>query len=568
MILNGIGASDGLGLGNAVCIRESVLDYTGVIYAGAEAEKARLLAAVDAFCRDTERMTQKMSGQVGQHEAEILSGHIAMLSDPFLRAQLEEKVEQGSVAEQAVDEVCAFYDELFSQADDELVRQRAADVRDIRNRLLGLLLHVKSIDLSALAPHSVLVAPDLTPSMTVGLRAENVAAIVTQSGGRTSHSAILARALGIPAVLGVPNLMNALSDGDRVLVNGGTGEVILNPDAAQAEAYRIWNEESIRERQSLQAYRTRPTENADGRRVSLYANIGSTAQLDEVSSVGAEGIGLFRTEFLFMERSDAPGEEEQYQAYRAVAGAMPGRDVLIRTLDIGGDKHVPYLSVGKEENPFLGYRAIRYCLDRPDFFSTQLKALLRAGAEYQNVKIMLPLITSVEEIRAARALLEKCKAELQEKGKAFDRNISLGVMIETPAAVQLADQLAKEADFFSIGTNDLTQYTLAVDRGNAKVEQMYDPLHPAVLRSIRQVISAAHKAQIPVGMCGEAAADPKMIPLLLAWGLDEFSVSAPSVLTVRKWISQWSDRQAGELAQRVMELVTTEEIHRKIEKMF
>ena len=568
MILNGIGASDGLGLGNAVCIRERVLDYTGVIYAGAEAEKARLLAAVDAFCRDTERMTQKMSGQVGQHEAEILSGHIAMLSDPFLRAQLEEKVEQGSVAEQAVDEVCAFYEELFSQADDELVRQRAADVRDIRNRLLGLLLHVKPIDLSALAPHSVLVAPDLTPSMTVGLRAENVAAIVTQSGGRTSHSAILARALGIPAVLGVPNLMNTLSDGDRVLVNGGTGEVILNPDAAQAEAYRIWNEESIRERKSLQAYRTRPTENADGRRVSLYANIGSTAQLDEVSSVGAEGIGLFRTEFLFMERSDAPGEEEQYQAYRAVAGAMPGRDVLIRTLDIGGDKDVPYLSVGKEENPFLGHRAIRYCLDRPDFFSTQLKALLRAGAEYQNVKIMLPLITSVEEIRAARALLEKCKAELQEKGQVFDRNISLGVMIETPAAVQLADQLAKEADFFSIGTNDLTQYTLAVDRGNAKVEQMYDPLHPAVLRSVRQVISAARKAQIPVGMCGEAAADPKMIPLLLAWGLDEFSVSAPSVLTVRKWISQWGDRQAGELAQRVMELVTTEEIHREIEKMF
>ena len=216
----------------------------------------------------------------------------------------------------------------------------------------------------------------------------------------------------------------------------------------------------------------------------------------------------------------------------------------------------------------MGYRAIRYCLDRPDFFSTQLKALLRAGAEYQNVKIMLPLITSVEEIRAARALLEKCKAELQEKGQVFDRNISLGVMIETPAAVQLADQLAKEADFFSIGTNDLTQYTLAVDRGNAKVEQMYDPLHPAVLRSVRQVISAARKAQIPVGMCGEAAADPKMIPLLLAWGLDEFSVSAPSVLTVRKWISQWSDRQAGELAQRVMELVTTEEIHREIEKMF
>uniref|UniRef100_UPI00349E82C8 phosphoenolpyruvate--protein phosphotransferase n=1 Tax=uncultured Ruthenibacterium sp. TaxID=1905347 RepID=UPI00349E82C8 len=383
---------------------------------------------------------------------------------------------------------------------------------------------------------------------------------------RTSHSAILARTLGIPAVLGIVDLMSKVHEGDQVLVNGGTGEVILSPSPAQTEAYRIQRAEILKEQQILAQYRDRPTVDADGRRYALYANIGSPEQASQARSGGAEGIGLFRTEFLFMERATAPDENEQYRAYQAVSDAMSDREILIRTLDIGGDKNIPYLAMEREENPFLGYRAIRYCLDRPDFFSVQLRALLRAGAKNRNIRIMLPLVTGVEEVRATRQLVEKCKEELEKRGELFDPSIQIGVMIETPAAVQIADLLAREADFFSIGTNDLTQYTLAVDRGNAKVENMYRLFHPAVLRAIRQVVNAAKQAHIPVGMCGEAAADPRLIPLLMAWGLDEFSVSTPSILAVRHRISQWSQEHAVRLAEKVMNLSSIQEIETELEK--
>lgn len=566
MILSGIGASEGLGLGNAVCIRENRLDYTSVVYTGAEAEKARLLEAIATFSIQTEQMVKQMDGQVGSHEAEILSGHVAMLEDPFLRAQMEEKMQQGCVAEQAVDEVCAGYEELFSQVDDELVRQRAADIRDIRDRLLMILLHVENRDLASLPTHSVLVASDLTPSMTVGLRSENVSAIVTQTGGRTSHSAILARALGIPAVLSVPEVMDHIQEGQQILVNGTSGEIIVEPTPSQVEDYRRQSAKMFRQRQKLEKYRESPTRDADGRLYKLYANIGTPEQARYACEAGAEGIGLFRTEFLFMDRTSAPDEEEQYQAYQAVSDAMPEKEVLIRTLDIGGDKEVPYLSMGREENPFLGYRAIRYCLDRPDFFAVQLRALLRAGAKNKNIQIMLPLVTSVEEVRAARVLVNQCKEELRSRKMDFDDSMRIGIMMETPAAVQIADLLALEADFFSIGTNDLTQYTLAVDRGNAKVESLYHPLHPAVLRSIQSVITAAQKAHIPVGMCGEAAADPRLIPLLLAWGLDEFSVSTSELLKVRYSISQWSGAQVKKLSDEVMGLDCVQKIEDTLKK--
>ena len=440
------------------------------------------------------------------------------------------------------------------------MRQRAADIGDIRTRMLGILLHAESVDLAALPEGTVLVVHDLTPSMTVSLSKEHVCAILTEVGGQTSHSAILARALEVPAVLGVPGLLDAVQDGMTVAVDGTEGAALLCPDEATLAAFQARRDKWLEERALLQVYRDRDTRTADGRHVDLYANIGSVADAKAAAEAGAEGIGLFRTEFLFMDRTALPDEEEQYQAYAQVSDLMAGKEVIIRTLDVGGDKGIDYLEMEREENPFLGHRAIRYCLDRPDLYRVQLRALLRAGARHGNIKIMLPLVSGVEEVRGARALLEECKAQLSAEGLAFDPHISLGIMVETPAAALIADLLAREADFFSIGTNDLTQYTIAVDRGNAKVEKLYTCYHPAVLRSIRSVIAAGKAAGIPVGMCGEAAADPRMIPLLLAFGLDEFSVSPSSILAARKQIADWNGPDALRTAEQAMALDTAAQV--------
>lgn len=560
MKLQGIGASAGIGIGRAVCVREQNLDYSSVPYAGAEQEKDRLCRAMECFTARTQAMAETLRERLGDKEAEILEGQITMLEDPFLRSQMEEAIDGGSTAEAALDGVCQSFIDLFSSMDDELMRQRAADIGDIRARMLGILLGREGVELSTLPAGTVLVARDLTPSMTVGLDREHVAGILTETGGKTSHSAILARALEVPAVLSVPGALDAVSDGTELVVDGGAGVAILSPGDAELADYRARQAAWQEERAQLEVYRHRETSTADGRRVALYANIGSPADAEAALQAGAEGIGLFRTEFLFMDRSALPTEEEQYQAYLQVSRLMAGKEVIIRTLDVGGDKAISYLGMEAEENPFLGHRAIRWCLDNPELYKVQLRALLRAGAEEGNVKIMLPLVTGVEEVRAARALLEQCKAELEAEGKAYDRDIPLGVMIETPAAALIADLLARECDFFSIGTNDLTQYTMAVDRGNAKVAKLYTVFHPAVLRSIRGVIAAGRAAGIPVGMCGEAAADPALTPLLLAFGLDEFSVSPSSVLAARRQISQWSEAGAKEAAEAAMALSTAAQV--------
>ena len=553
-MLKGVGASSGIGIGTIVCIREESLDYSKVVFQGEAEEKARLKEAVDTFCKVTQEMAEDIRQRVGEKESEILSGQIMMLSDPFMTGQMEEMIASGSCAEAALDSVCQMYIEMFSNVDDELMRQRATDIRDIRTRMLRLLLGISSVDIASVPAGTVLAAKDLTPSMTVGLKKENISAILTEIGGKTSHSAILARALEIPAVLGIPQVLDQVSDGQKAIVDGESGEVILSPDEDTLKRYTAQWKEQQEQKAMLSVYRDRKTQDADGRNYELYSNIGSVAEAQIALENGAEGIGLFRTEFLFMDRTAMPTEQEQYEAYKAVSDIMQGKEVIIRTLDVGGDKEISYLKMESEQNPFLGWRAIRYCLEESDLFKVQLRALLRAGAEHKNIKIMLPLVTGVQEIRAAKQLLEECKQELAAQGIAYDDNIQVGIMIETPAAALIADLLAKEAAFFSIGTNDLTQYTLAVDRGNAKVENLYTTLHPAVLRSIRSIIRAAKEAKIPVGMCGEAAADPALIPLLLEFGLDEMSVSASSILKTRKIVSQWSQKETAEVEQKAMQL--------------
>ena len=553
-MLKGVGASSGIGIGTIVCIREESLDYSKVVFQREAEEKARLKEAVDTFCKVTQEMAEDIRRRVGEKESEILSGQIMMLSDPFMTGQMEEMIASGSCAEAALDSVCQMYIEMFSNVDDELMRQRATDIRDIRTRMLRLLLGISSVDIASVPAGTVLVAKDLTPSMTVGLKKENISAILTEIGGKTSHSAILARALEIPAVLGIPQVLDQVSDGQQAIVDGESGEVILSPDEDTLKRYTAQWKEQQEQKAMLSVYRVRKTQDADGRNYELYSNIGSVAEAQIALENGAEGIGLFRTEFLFMDRTAMPTEQEQYEAYKAVSDIMQGKEVIIRTLDVGGDKEISYLKMESEQNPFLGWRAIRYCLEESDLFKVQLRALLRAGAEQKNIKIMLPLVTGVQEIRAAKQLLEECKQELAAQGIAYDDNIQVGIMIETPAAALIADLLAKEAAFFSIGTNDLTQYTLAVDRGNAKVENLYTTLHPAVLRSIRSIIRAAKEAKIPVGMCGEAAADPALIPLLLEFGLDEMSVSASSILKTRKIVSQWSQKETAEVEQKAMQL--------------
>ncbi|MBS5137776.1 MAG: phosphoenolpyruvate--protein phosphotransferase [Clostridium sp.] len=553
-MLKGVGASSGIGIGTIVCIREESLDYSKVVFQGEAEEKARLKEAVDTFCKVTQEMAEDIRQRVGEKESEILSGQIMMLSDPFMTGQMEEMIASGSCAEAALDSVCQMHIEMFSNVDDELMRQRATDIRDIRTRMLRLLLGVSSVDIASVPAGTVLAAKDLTPSMTVGLKKENISAILTEIGGKTSHSAILARALEIPAVLGIPQVLDQVSDGQQAIVDGESGEVILSPDEDTLKRYTAQWKEQQEQKAMLSVYRDRKTQDADGRNYELYSNIGSVAEAQIALENGAEGIGLFRTEFLFMDRTAMPTEQEQYEAYKAVSDIMQGKEVIIRTLDVGGDKEISYLKMESEQNPFLGWRAIRYCLEESDLFKVQIRALLRAGAEHKNIKIMLPLVTGVQEIRAAKQLLEECKQELAVQGIAYDDNIQVGIMIETPAAALIADLLAKEAAFFSIGTNDLTQYTLAVDRGNAKVENLYTTLHPAVLRSIRSIIRAAKEAKIPVGMCGEAAADPALIPLLLEFGLDEMSVSASSILKTRKIVSQWSQKETAEVEQKAMQL--------------
>ena len=555
----GIAGSAGYGVGKVVIISDAKPEYENRTITDTDAEIKRYDDAVAAFTEKTHAMAEAMKESVGEHNAEILEGHILLLTDPGMDEITKGAIMSGTCAEAAFESTCDMFAGMFQMADDELTRQRATDIGDIKVRMLKILTGTPDVNISEVPAGTILVAEDLTPSMTSGIVKENVAGIITAVGGKTSHSAILARALEIPAVLSVDGIVDKVSDGMTAVVDGCDGICILDPSQEEIDEYQAKREKYLSDKALLEVYRGKDTVTADGVKVHLYGNIGNPEDAKQVAACDGEGVGLFRTEFLFMGASELPSEEEQFQAYKAAAETMEGREVIIRTLDVGGDKDIPYLGLEKEDNPFLGFRAVRYCLQNKDSYRVQLRALLRASA-FGDIKIMVPLVTCVDEIRSVKALVKELMVELDAENIAYNKDIQVGAMIETPAASIIADLLAKEADFFSIGTNDLTQYTMAVDRGNAKVAYLYSSYNPAVLRSMKNIIEAANAAGIMVGMCGEAAADPLLIPLLISFGLGEFSVSATSVLATRGTIAKWSKAEADELAAKALSLATETEV--------
>ena len=563
----GIGASAGIGIGKIVKIKEEELNYTKQSIEDTEAEKKRLSDAIEVFIEKTQKMVESMKVTAGEQEAEILEGHIMMIQDPAISEQIEAKIDGEKInAEAAVEEACDFFAQIFAMADDELTQQRASDLGDIKTRLIKILLGIEEVDISAVPEGTILVAEDLTPSMTAGINPANVLGVLTEIGGKTSHSAIICRSMEIPAVLSIENIVSIVNDGDEVVLDGSTGEAYINPEASVVEEYKAKKEKFLEEKVALQKFVGQKSQTADGHVVELVANIGGPDEAEGVLERDGEGVGLFRSEFLFMESDAIPSEEAQFEAYKKVAETLDGKPVIIRTLDIGGDKALPYLGLPTEENPFLGFRAVRFCLQRKeDIYKPQLRALLRASA-FGKVRIMVPLVTCVDELRAVKAIIEELKQELDAEGIAYDKDIQVGVMMETAAASLIADILAKEADFFSIGTNDLTGYTMAADRGNPDVAYLYSAYNPAVLRSIRNIISAANKEDIMAGMCGEAASDPLLVPVLLGFGLNEFSVSATAILATRKVMSLWTMDECKALVDEVMQLETEAEVKALLEE--
>ena len=558
-MFEGVNASDGIGIGVARVAVEPDLTFTPHKPEDVDAEKARYAAAIEKFIGQTNAQIERMKTNGLEKEAGIMNAHIEFAEDDGIKEMVNGSIDGGMCAEQGVSEAYDMYYNMFSNMEDELFRERAADIADVKTALLADLLGQELVDLSSLPEHSVIIVHELTPSMTADIDRDNVVAIVTETGGRTSHSAIIARALEIPAVLSVADCTSNIKTGDMVVVDGGKGQVVVDPDDELLSTYTEKAKKYAADKAALEAFRGVATKTADGKQVLLVANIGNPGDATAALEHDAEGVGLFRSEFLFMDAKELPSEEEQFSAYQKVAIAMKDKPVIIRTLDVGGDKEIPYLDMKREDNPFMGFRAVRYCLNNPEQYNVQLRALLRASA-YGDIKIMLPLVTTLDEVRQVKALVETCKKELDAEGVKYNQDIEVGTMVETPSASLISDLLAKECEFFSIGTNDLIGYTMCADRGNDRVAYLYNVYQPSVLRSLKTIIQNGVKQGIMVGMCGEAAADPLLIPVLLSFGLTEFSVSAPSILRTRRTISEWTMEEADALTEKVMSLETSAEV--------
>lgn len=561
-MLRGIGTSKGIGIGKALIIHKCKNAVSRAKINDTEAEVDKFNEAVEKFIQETNELVDKLSQKLNGDDknALVLKNQEYLIRDPEFTSGVISAITNDKLnAEAAVEDTGEMLKNIFLSFNNDTMTQRVADIEDMKQRLIAIMQGQKHIDLTKLSDNTVIIADEIHPSMTANMDTEHIAGIISEKGGDTSHASILARALEIPAVLSVKDICSKIAEGEEVIVDGAYGEVFVNPTPITLKIYNKKKKAYDERVKELKKYIDKQTVTRDGRKVMLAANIGNADEAAKAVKAGAEGVGLFRTEFLFMNKQALPTEEEQYNEYKKAAVVLDGRQLTIRTLDIGGDKDIPYMGLTKELNPFLGYRAIRFCLDRVDIFTTQLRAVLRASA-YGNIRIMIPMITSVTEVQAVKKIINGICRDLDKKDIKYDKDIKIGVMIETPAAAIMADVLAHEVDFFSIGTNDLTQYTLAVDRGNENVAYLYSALNPAVIRSIKHIIECAHNAGIEAGMCGEAAADERMIPLLLNFGLDEFSVTVSRVLETRKEIASWSSKEVKEITENVMNYSEEKEV--------
>ncbi|PCF37824.1 phosphoenolpyruvate--protein phosphotransferase [Staphylococcus delphini] len=559
-IIKGIAASDGVAIAKAYLLVEPDLSFSNEKTDNPEAEVQKFNEALNNSKIELTKIRNHAEEQLGADKAAIFDAHLLVLDDPELIQPIEEKIKNESAsAPQALTEVTQNFITIFESMDNEYMKERAADIRDVAKRVLAHILGVELPNPSIVDESVIIVAHDLTPSDTAQLNKQYVQGFVTNIGGRTSHSAIMSRSLEIPAVVGTKSISESVQQGDMVIVDGLTGDVIVNPSDDEIKAYQHKRESFFADREALKQLRDEPSKTLDGHEVELAANIGTPNDLEGVHNNGAEGIGLYRTEFLYMGRDNMPTEDEQFEAYKKVLESMEGKRVVVRTLDIGGDKELPYLNLPEEMNPFLGYRAIRLCLDQPEIFRPQLRALLRASA-YGKLNIMFPMVATIQEFRDAKALLLEEKENLKREGVEVNDDIELGIMVEIPATAALADVFAKEVDFFSIGTNDLIQYTMAADRMSERVSYLYQPYNPSILRLIKQVIDASHQEGKWTGMCGEMAGDETAIPLLIGLGLDEFSMSATSILKARRQIKDLSRTEMVQLADRALNCATVDEV--------
>jgi len=567
--VSGIAASDGIAISKAYLLTEPDLSFKKDTISNTEAEKERLTSALEKATNELKNIRAKAADTLGEEEAQVFDAHIMVLSDPDMIGTIENSIDNDKKnAETALQETTDTFIGMFEAMEDNpYMQERAADIRDVRKRVLAHLLGVKLPDPASIDEEVIVVAHDLTPSDTAQLNKEYVKAFVTNIGGRTSHSAIMARSLEIPAIVGTKSITEKVSEGDQLIVDGLEGDVLIHPEDSDISTYKTKAQEFEEQKREWARLKDEKTVTKDGTQVELAGNIGTPKDLSSVLDNGGEAIGLYRTEFLYMDSPELPTEEEQYEAYKKVLEGMKGRSVVVRTMDIGGDKELPYLELPDEMNPFLGYRAIRVSLDKDDIFRTQLRALLRASV-HGSLRIMFPMIATLPEFRQAKAIYEEEKAKLTDEGVEIANDIQVGIMIEIPAAAVLADQFAKEVDFFSIGTNDLIQYKMAADRMNERVSYLYQPYNPSILRLIKHVIEAAHKEGKWAGMCGEVAGDQTAVPILLGLGLDEFSMSATSILKTRSLLSKLDKDEMVALAEKaVTECQTAEEVVELVENI-
>lgn len=561
-MLKGKGVSNGIGFGKAVIIKDQDRTIEKRIVENPEQEMTKFKQAFDQVKEETKEIVSKLSGT----EQEIMQAYLMIMEDPTLITETENAIQNLKYcAEYAVEVGFNSVIQIFENIDDEYMAGRARDISDIKNRILSKLFNEEIIDISNLEKDTIIVAKELTTSDTAKLDFKNISGIITEIGGTNSHTSIMARTHAIPAITRVEDATKVFRNGDYIAIDGMLGEIYLNPTEEEKQKLNKLKEQIEKETNELEKFKETESKTKDGYKVELVANIGTPSDADIALKNTAEGVGLLRSEFLYMDSESMPTEEEQFNAYKQVAEKMQGKSVIIRTLDVGGDKELKYLKLEKEANPFLGYRAIRLCLDNLTLFKTQLKAILRASA-FGNLSIMFPMISSIEELKEAKKILEECKKELDEKNISYNKEIKTGIMIEIPSAALIARGLAKECDFFSIGTNDLIQYTVAVERGNEKISKLYTKFHPAVIKLIKEAIDGAHDGGIFCGMCGEAAGDEFYIPLLIGLGLDEFSMNSNSILKARKIINNLEKSKCEDLANKILMLNSSEDVEKELHK--